>query len=120
MNESQQLTNITLPLFDVCVSFHFHLPYSNGEVHKYQLDMFGRRLSRTEYIAPRDPAFEDPFVIILDDGDMSEIREAILKHEGCNVYGWFDVQRMGGNIHFSGRMHFSIVETLLLHVLQAR
>lgn len=37
--------------------------------------------------------------------EMTAIEEALKRHEGCNIYGWLDVARVAGNIHFavSGR-----------------
>lgn len=34
---------------------------------------------------------------------MSDVRDAIHNHEGCNILGWLEVQRLAGNIHFAVR-----------------
>ncbi len=35
--------------------------------------------------------------------EMGEIGSALRRHEGCNIHGWLDVQRVAGNIHFAVR-----------------
>ena len=35
--------------------------------------------------------------------DMAGIERALRAHDGCNVHGWVDVQRVAGNLHFSVR-----------------
>jgi hypothetical protein len=32
---------------------------------------------------------------------MALISEALKRHEGCNIHGWLEVERVAGNIHFS-------------------
>jgi len=32
---------------------------------------------------------------------MSAIGEALKRHEGCNIYGWLELERVAGNIHFA-------------------
>ena len=34
---------------------------------------------------------------------MTEISDAIKRHEGCNLAGWLELERVAGNIHFSVR-----------------
>jgi hypothetical protein len=35
--------------------------------------------------------------------ELTEIGAALKRHEGCNVYGWMEVARVAGNIHFAVR-----------------
>lgn len=35
--------------------------------------------------------------------ELTDIAEAIKRHEGCNIYGWLEVARVAGNIHFAVR-----------------
>ena len=32
---------------------------------------------------------------------MSLISDALKRHEGCNINGWLEVERVAGNIHFA-------------------
>lgn len=34
---------------------------------------------------------------------MEEVAGAVSRHEGCNLYGWVQVQKIAGNIHFAVR-----------------
>lgn len=34
---------------------------------------------------------------------MDGIREALKRHEGCNIHGWLEVERVAGNVHLSVR-----------------
>ncbi|KAI8112163.1 hypothetical protein M9434_003487 [Picochlorum sp. BPE23] len=70
----------------------------DGEVHKWRLDPNGKRLERQEYLAPRGS--DNPFVLYLDYEDMNEMRNEIVGHYGCNIHGWMDVKRIGGNLAF--------------------
>jgi hypothetical protein len=35
--------------------------------------------------------------------ELTEIGDAVKRHEGCNIYGWLEVARVAGNIHFAVR-----------------
>lgn len=78
-----------------------HKAAHDGEVHKWRLDKRGKRLEKVEYIPPAGR--DNPFVLTLDAGDMNEVRDAVMRHEGCNIFGWLEVQRVAGNIHFAVR-----------------
>ena len=78
-----------------------HQAVHDGELHKYRLDARGKRLERVEYIAPKGR--DNPFIFTLDVEDMNEVRDAVMRHEGCNIFGWLDVQRVAGNVHFAVR-----------------
>ncbi|KAG7670376.1 hypothetical protein Ndes2437A_g04899 [Nannochloris sp. 'desiccata'] len=78
-----------------------HKAAHDGEIHKWRLDSRGKRIERVEYIAPKGR--DNPFVMMLDAEDMNEVRDAVMRHEGCNIRGWLEVQRVAGNIHFAVR-----------------
>jgi hypothetical protein len=65
-------------------------PRRDGEVHKWQLDAQGNHLHRAEYIPPAN--HDNPFVLVINEDDMQEMRHAVGRHEGCNVQGWIDVE----------------------------
>lgn len=71
----------------------------DGEIHKWQLDAKGRRLTRQEYIRPRDS--DNPFIIQLNYDDLAAIRKELQEHNGCNVNGWMQLKKVGGDIVFS-------------------
>ncbi|EFN54050.1 hypothetical protein CHLNCDRAFT_136126 [Chlorella variabilis] len=68
----------------------------NGEVHKHSVDISGRWLRLAEYTAPSEGEWDNPF-------EMNEIGAALKRHEGCNIHGWLEVQRVAGNVHFAVR-----------------
>ena len=74
---------------------------SDGEVHKWVLDKDGRHLEKQEFIRARGS--DNPFMIMLDYDDMKAVREEIKNHYGCNIYGWVNVSRVAGNLHFAVR-----------------
>ncbi|GAB4814029.1 hypothetical protein N2152v2_001075 [Parachlorella kessleri] len=74
----------------------------NGEVHKFQLSAEGRRLHIKEYTPPNFRS-SNPFSIMLDQTDMDNMRAAMKRHEGCLIYGWVEVPRVAGNLHFTVR-----------------
>lgn len=78
-----------------------HKAAHDGEIHKWRLDANGRQIERVEYIAPNGR--DNPFVMMLDAEDMNEVRDAVMRHEGCRIHGWLEVQRVAGNIHFAVR-----------------
>jgi hypothetical protein len=78
-----------------------HKSVHDGEIHKWRLDHNGRRIERVEYIPPQGR--DNPFVMMLDAEDMNEVRDAVMRHEGCNIHGWLEVQRVAGNVHFAVR-----------------
>ena len=94
-----------------------HQQIHDGEVHKYKLDALGRRKERVEYIPPRGR--DNPFVLTLDAQDMNEVREAVTRHEGCNVFGWLQVQRVAGNVHFAVRSEAILAVSESEQALQA-
>lgn len=77
----------------------------NGEVHKYTLDRDGRRLGRAEYVAPAHGGWGSlsPFILAIDQQDIDAVKAAIARHEGCNIFGWLDVDRLAGTLHFTVR-----------------
>lgn len=93
----------------------------DGEVHKWRLDAAGRHIDRHEYIAPRGQ--DNPFVLNLNMADMTSLREAVQRHEGCNLYGWLEVQRVAGNIHFAVKPEAAMAvagDNSLINLLFAR
>lgn len=96
----------------------------DGEVHKWRLDADGRHIDLDEYISPqRGP--DIPFLLNINFGDIQQVKEAVIRHEGCNLYGWFEVQRVAGNIHFGvrneaamavGNDHFVLKALLQRHI----
>ena len=45
----------------------------------------------------------NPFVLRLNDADLQAIKRALQAHEGCNMYGWLELQRVAGLVHISVR-----------------
>ena len=78
-----------------------HKAVHDGEVHKWRLDRNGKKIGQAEYIPPKGR--DNPFVLTLDVDDFNEIRDGVERHEGCNIFGWLEVQRVAGNIHFAVR-----------------
>lgn len=68
----------------------------DGEIHKWRLDEHGRRMERQEFENVRGS--DNPYQILLDYKDLKSIRDEIIGHQGCNIYGWMDVKRVSGNI----------------------
>jgi len=97
---------------------------SDGEIHKWQLNNQGVRMERQEFVKPR--GYDNPFVLQLNYDDMKSMREEIQNRYGCNVYGWVNVGRVAGNIHFAVRQEammaadedITTIEALLAHHLQ--
>ncbi|PRW39153.1 endoplasmic reticulum-Golgi intermediate compartment 3 [Chlorella sorokiniana] len=75
----------------------------NGEVHKHSVDLYGNWLKLAEYTPPMGGEWDNPFVLRVDQQELTDISEAIKRHEGCNIYGWLQVARVAGNIHFAVR-----------------
>ncbi|KAK9834322.1 hypothetical protein WJX81_007031 [Elliptochloris bilobata] len=70
---------------------------SNGEVHKVRIDSEGQRIGLGEYIAPRRWGF----TLRRPREEVAALNQAMDAHEGCNLAGWLDVQRVAGNFHIS-------------------
>lgn len=91
----------------------------DGEVHKWRLDVDGRHVELAEYIAPQQRGSDFPFLLNINFGDIQQVRDAVIRHEGCNLYGWFEVQRVAGNIHFGVRKEAAMAVANDNFVLQA-
>lgn len=68
----------------------------DGEVHKWSLDENGRHVERQEFVNRRGS--DNPFQVMLDYDDLKSMRDEIIAHRGCNIYGWMDVKRVSGNL----------------------
>lgn len=91
----------------------------NGEVHKHQIDSEGNWMYLAEYTAPSAGDWDNPFVLRIDDQEMTAIGEALKRHEGCNIYGWLDVARVAGNIHFAVRPEALFLSMNAQEIMQA-
>lgn len=71
----------------------------NGEIHKMRTDSQGRHLGYKEFI-PAKPAWQTHFMLRpMRDEPADLLNKAIDDKEGCNIWGWLDVQRVAGNFH---------------------
>ncbi|CAL5218347.1 g7 [Coccomyxa viridis] len=72
---------------------------SNGEIHKIRLSPEGQRIGLGEYIPP----LRYGFMLSRPRQDPSEydVNKAMDGHEGCNIYGWLDLQRVAGSFRIS-------------------
>ncbi|KAL4856382.1 Endoplasmic reticulum-Golgi intermediate compartment protein 3 [Chlorella vulgaris] len=91
----------------------------NGEVHKHQVDVYGRWLRQAEYTAPSEGDWDNPFMLRVDQKELSEIGDALKRHEGCNIHGWLEVQRVAGNIHFAVRPEALFLSMNAEEIMQA-
>lgn len=94
-------------------------------MHKWRLDGYGRRLDRAEYHPPRVGGASGAFPLSFDIGrdTMETMRQAMVAHEGCLVYGWVAAQRVAGNLHISVRpeaMFMSMNENEIIAALLSR
>ncbi|KAL3130533.1 hypothetical protein ABBQ38_008345 [Trebouxia sp. C0009 RCD-2024] len=71
----------------------------NGELHKNRINADGSRKGLGEYIAPKRQF--GPFVLRRPQEENAAMNAALDKHEGCNIQGWLEVQRVAGNFHLS-------------------
>lgn len=71
----------------------------NGELHKIRINADGSRKGLGEYIAPKQQW--GPFTLRRPQEENAAMNAALDKHEGCNIYGWLEVQRVAGNFHLS-------------------
>jgi hypothetical protein len=52
--------------------------------------------------------------------EMSEIAEALKRHEGCNIHGWVEVARVAGNLHFAVRPEAMFLAMNVQEIMQVR
>lgn len=71
----------------------------NGELHKVRINADGSRKGLGEYIAPKQQW--GPFTLRRPQEENAAMNAAFDKHEGCNIHGWLEVQRVAGNFHLS-------------------
>lgn len=71
----------------------------NGELHKNRINADGSRKGLGEYIAPKQQF--GPFVLRRPHEENAAMNAALDEHEGCNIHGWLEVQRVAGNFHLS-------------------
>ncbi|CAK0737592.1 hypothetical protein CVIRNUC_000938 [Coccomyxa viridis] len=69
---------------------------SNGEIHKIRLNLEGQRIGLGEYIGPQRYGF-----MLSKPREEYDVNKAMDAHEGCNIYGWLDLQRVAGNLRIS-------------------
>ncbi|BDA44520.1 Endoplasmic reticulum-Golgi intermediate compartment protein [Coccomyxa sp. Obi] len=70
---------------------------ANGEIHKVRLSKEGERIGLGEYIPPRRWGF----MLGKPRQEVMEVNQAMDAHEGCNIFGWLDLQRVAGNFRVS-------------------
>ncbi|KAK9808959.1 hypothetical protein WJX72_007060 [[Myrmecia] bisecta] len=73
----------------------------NGEIHKWRIDPKGNRIAMGEYIPPKHPGGNMGWVMRRPQDEVNMLNQMVDAHEGCNIVGWIDVQRVAGNFHMS-------------------
>ncbi|EIE27037.1 DUF1692-domain-containing protein [Coccomyxa subellipsoidea C-169] len=71
---------------------------ANGEIHKVRLNEAGEKIGLGEYIPPRRWGF---MMGKPRQQEVMEVNQAMDAHEGCNIFGWLDLQRVAGNFRVS-------------------
>ena len=51
---------------------------------------------------------------------MTLISDALKRHEGCNIHGWLEVERVAGNIHFAVRPEALFLAMNAEEIMQVR